>query len=58
MPRNNKNNKPEIETAFAIAILLQNILILAVLCGLVWFLHTTITQSSSLNALMHNGIFQ
>ena len=54
----NEKNKPEIEAAFAVAMLLQNILILAVMCGLVWFLHAAVTESNSLNVVLRNGFLQ
>jgi hypothetical protein len=55
----NKNHKTvqETQTAFAFAVLLQNILILLVIGGVVWVLHSTVSEPSALNAILRGGMF-
>jgi hypothetical protein len=56
-----KNRKSEQETgaAFALALVLQNILILIVLIGCFWALqHLIIEQGGSLNIIMRGGFLQ
>jgi len=47
MRENNKKSQKETDIAFAIASFLLNVLILGVLCGSVWMLHSLIVQSNS-----------
>ncbi len=46
MRENNEKSQKETDIAFALASFLMNVLILAVLCGSAWLLHSYIAQSN------------
>lgn len=58
MREKNVENKSYTDTALAAALLLQNILILGLLFGIVWFLHEAVYQLNPLSGLLRGGIFQ
>ena len=47
MRENKEKSRKETDTAFALASFLLNVLILAVLCGSAWLLHSFIAQPNS-----------
>jgi hypothetical protein len=58
MREKNVENKSYTDTALAVALVLQNILILGLLFGIVWFFHEAFYQLNPLGGLMHGGILQ
>jgi hypothetical protein len=58
MRENNVENKSYTDTALAVALVLQNILILGLLCGIVWFFHEAVYQLNPLGGLLRGGILQ
>lgn len=54
MHENEKIQQQESETAFAVASLLLNLLILLVLCGSVWLIHMLLTQSNGFDILFRD----
>lgn len=58
MLEKNRKNGRETDAAFAAAVLLQNILILIVICGFAWALRLMMSQSNSLNVVLHGGFLQ
>ena len=55
MREKNEKNIRETEAALAFSVLLMNILIFLVLGGVVWMMHSAITESSALNAILRGG---
>ena len=53
----NRKTVRETQTAFAFAVLLQNILVLLVIGGFVWVLHSTVSETSAFNAILRGGMF-
>ncbi len=47
MRENNEKSQKETDIAFALVSFLLNVLILVVLCGSAWMLHSLIAQSNS-----------
>ncbi len=47
MREKNENTFQETEAAFAFAVLLLNVLIILILCGGIWMLHSLIAQPDS-----------
>ncbi len=58
MREKNVENKSYTDTALAVVLLLQNILILGLLCGAVWFFHEAVYQLNPPGGLMRGGILQ
>ncbi len=58
MRDNNENNLQETQAAFALAVLLVNFLILAVVIGLVWSLQLLISPNSPLSAALGGTIWR
>jgi len=54
MRENNEKSRKETDIAFALASFLLNVLILAVLCGSTWMLHSFIAQSNSSGAFLRD----
>lgn len=52
MLEKNEQNARESESAFAFAMLLLNVLLLAVTCGTLWLLQSLFTQYSPFNAIV------
>ena len=47
MRENNEKSQKETDVAFAVASFLLNVLILVVLCGSAWMVHSFVTQPNS-----------
>ncbi len=58
MRDNNENTLQETQTAFALAILLLNFLVLAAAIGLVWSLQLLLSPHSPLNAALGGTIWR
>ena len=58
MRDNNKNTLQETQSAFALAVLLLNLLILAVVIGLVWSLQLLLSPNSPLSAVIGQAIWR
>lgn len=58
MRKNNKNFHNETDLAFTLAALLLNVLVLIVLCGSGWLLHSLITQNSLFNAVLNESMLR
>ena len=58
MREKNVENKSYTGTALAVALVLQNILILGLLFGIAWFFHEAIYQLNPLSDLMRGGVLQ
>lgn len=58
MRENNENIPRETESAFALAVLLLNFLILAAVIGLVWSLQLLISPNNPLNAVLGEMIWR
>jgi hypothetical protein len=56
MREKNRNNKPETEAAFALSLILMNILLIVVAGGVVWLVHLAINSNSELNTFFRGGI--
>jgi len=54
MRENNEKLQKETDIAFALATFLLNVLILLVLCGGAWMLHSLTTQSNSQGAFLRD----
>ncbi len=54
MRENNEKSQKETDVAFALASFLLNVLILLVLCGGAWMLHSYIAQSNSSGAFLRD----
>jgi len=54
MRENNQKSQKETDIAFALASFLLNVLILIVLCGSAWMLHSFIVQSDSSGAFLRD----
>ena len=54
MRENNVKSQKETDIAFAITLFLLNVLILVVLCGSAWMLHSLIAQSNSPSAFLRD----
>jgi len=54
MRENNEKSQKEIDIAFVLASFLLNVLILVVLCGSAWMLHSYIAQSNSSGAFLQD----
>jgi heme/copper-type cytochrome/quinol oxidase subunit 4 len=50
----NEENMRETETAFVLSLILTNLLILIVLIGIVWLLHSAITAGSELSMFLRS----
>ncbi|HEX8566887.1 MAG TPA: hypothetical protein VF648_14680 [Pyrinomonadaceae bacterium] len=58
MRDNNENTLQETQTAFALAVLLLNFLILAVVIGLVWSLQILLLPNSPLSAALSETMWR
>ncbi len=56
--RGKNENNSYTDTALAIALLVQNILIIALLCAIVWFFHDAVPQFSPLGGITRGGILE
>jgi hypothetical protein len=54
MRDNNEKSQKESDIAFAVASFLLNVLILLVLCGSAWMLHSLIAQSNPSGAFLRD----
>ena len=54
MRENNEKSQKESDIAFALASFMLNVLILAVLCGSAWLLHSVIAQPNSSGMFLRN----
>jgi hypothetical protein len=54
MREDNESTRRETGVAFALASFLLNLLILLALCGSVWMLHSTVTQSNSFSLFVRD----
>jgi len=54
MRENNGKSQKETDIAFAVVLFLLNVLILLVLCGSAWMLHSLIIQSDSSGAFLRD----
>ena len=54
MRGNNEKSQKETDAAFAVASFLLNVLILIVLCGSAWMLHSFIIQPNSSGAFLRD----
>ena len=54
MRENNEKSQKETDAAFAVASFLLNVLILIVLCGSAWMLHSFIIQPNSSGAFLRD----
>ncbi len=58
MRDNNENNLQETQAAFALAVVLLNFLIFAVVIGLVWSLQILLSPSSPLSAALSETMWR
>ena len=58
MRDNNENTLQETQTAFALAVVLLNFLILAVIIGIVWSLQLLLSLQSPLNAALSETMWR
>lgn len=56
MPEKNRRDLPETETAFTLCIFLTNFLILLILVGAVWLMHSTVAANSELSIFLRGGM--
>jgi hypothetical protein len=58
MLKKTRKSERETDAAFALAVLLQNVLILIVIGGFAWMMRLMMSQSDSFNVLLRGGLFQ
>ena len=58
MGEKTRNNKQETDVAFALSIVLTNILLLAVMGGIVWLIHLAVSSNGVLYTFLRGGILR